>query len=789
MEVITLLKANIRKKKGSFISIAILMSIIVAVMTSVFSVKDNYDNALTQAFEDDDCGAFITYIRSFRYTDELEKKVESCEEVEKVKDEEAIAIFQADAGQYYEGGWFMRPMMDKLEVFNENYEGFISEQEELKSGEIYIPLGAKERLKIDVGDTIYLETLPGRYEYVVKGFIQEPVSGSNTIGWKQVFVCEEDYNRIYNEGVELEDEEHDFLYKIVTVYQNEASKLSAAKFQRKVNLETNLVSLSYGSLNMEQSLRYTTLLPDMVIDVVMVFAIILLVIVLIVMSHSISTEIDIDYVALGVLKSQGFSKEKIRLVIILQYLLAQLIGIFAGFVIAMPIEDILSDNIVFITAILPYDGISVVKSFLFSALVLIISALLIINKTAKIAKISPVRAISGGKEEIYFDNRLQLPISKKALASSLSFRQFTSDKKRYIGTIFIVGLLTFAMITVNHVGTLFTKREALAGMGVSVYDFQLFYTGMPEDEEDYLKNAEEIVKENYEIKNKQREVHYYASLEGENLSCEIYEDVEEPLGIYEGRAPIYKNEIMITEMVADALDLKIGDEVSVAYREKKTDFVITALYQSTYDGGMSFAMNFKGADILGMYTEKAPVYYNFTEEVDVDNDEKFINMVHEIADTYGEYIGISWYDEEQEGMAMYNIIVNILKVVIYSFSLFFSFVVVRMVCTKFFVQERKDIGIYKALGFTSRKLRIQFAIRFLIVALIGAALGMLLSVLLSAKVLGLLLGLIGMVRINIDYTFMSMFLPTAVIGVGFFVFAFWSSRRIKSVEVRELIVE
>ena len=788
MEVLTLLKANIRKKKGTFISIAIMMAIVVAVMTSIFSVRDNYDNALAQALEEDDCGAFVAYIRGFRYTDELESKVNNCDEVERVKSEECISIFQVDAGQYLEGGWFAMPMKDKLEVYNESYNGFVSDPEELNSGEIYVPLGVKERLKVDVGDTIYLETLPGRYEYVVKGFIQEPVSGANTIGWKQAFISEEDYNRIYSEGVELEDEDHDFLYKVVTVYQDEDSELSVAKFQRQVNLKTNLVTLSYGSLNIDQTVRYTTLLPDMVMDVVMVFNIILFAIVLIVMSHSISTEIEIDYVALGVLKSQGFSKEKIRLVIILQYLLAQVLGIMVGFIISLPIEEILSSNIVFITAILPDNGISIGKSFGFALLALVVTAVLVVYKTAKIAQISPVRAISGGREEIYFDSRLKLPISKKALSSSLSFRQFTADKKRYFGTIFIVALLTFAMITVNHVGTLFTQREAMAGLGISVYDFQLFYTSLSEDE-DYLKKAEAIVEDTYGIKEKQREIHYYASLDGENLSCEIYENTEAPLGVYDGRAPHYKNEIMITEMVADALDLKIGDEVSVSYREKTSKFVITALYQSTYDGGMSFAMNFGGADILDMSTENAPISYTFDEVVNFDKDEKFIDMVHKIADEYGEYIGIGWYDEEQNGMTMYNTIVDAVKVVIYGFSLIFSFVVVRMVCAKSFVQERKDIGIYKALGFTARKLRVQFAIRFLIVALIGVALGVLLSVLLSAKVLGLLLGLIGMVRINIDYTFMSMFVPAAVVGISFFVFAFWSSRRIKSVEVRELVVE
>ena len=50
MEIITLLKANIRKKKSTFISIMLLMVIIVAAMTSILSVQNNYDQALEDAF-------------------------------------------------------------------------------------------------------------------------------------------------------------------------------------------------------------------------------------------------------------------------------------------------------------------------------------------------------------------------------------------------------------------------------------------------------------------------------------------------------------------------------------------------------------------------------------------------------------------------------------------------------------------------------------------------------------------------------------------------------------------
>ena len=101
---------------------------------------------------------------------------------------------------------------------------------------------------------------------------------------------------------------------------------------------------------------------------------------------------------------------------------------------------------------------------------LLLSVLLVLWKTAKVAKISPVRAISGGQADIYFDSRFNLPVSKRVLSASLSLRQLTSAGKRYIGTLFIVGILTFSMVTIHLIGNLMSSTKALEAMGMITPD-------------------------------------------------------------------------------------------------------------------------------------------------------------------------------------------------------------------------------------------------------------------------------------------------------------------------------
>ena len=77
MEILTLLKANIRRKKGTFISIMVLTVIIVTCLTAIISVRDNYGNALDEALIYADCGDSTAFVRTDYLTEEIRAAVEN----------------------------------------------------------------------------------------------------------------------------------------------------------------------------------------------------------------------------------------------------------------------------------------------------------------------------------------------------------------------------------------------------------------------------------------------------------------------------------------------------------------------------------------------------------------------------------------------------------------------------------------------------------------------------------------------------------------------------------------
>ena len=78
-------------------------------------------------------------------------------------------------------------------------------------------------------------------------------------------------------------------------------------------------------------------------------------------SHSIGTEIDIEYTTLGILKAQGFNNKKIRGIFLIQYMVSLLFGVIIGSMAAIPIQNYIGKVCMAVTAVLPEQSLSIGK--------------------------------------------------------------------------------------------------------------------------------------------------------------------------------------------------------------------------------------------------------------------------------------------------------------------------------------------------------------------------------------------------------------------------------------------
>ncbi|MCM1300048.1 MAG: hypothetical protein NC228_10840, partial [[Eubacterium] siraeum] len=351
MEILTLLKANIKRKKGSFISVVLLTLIIAMSVAVVLSLKESALKGVDRIHELCDTPDLLCFYNAHSFSEDNFRKAEDSELVKSAAAVDFIIADSVKLGENENRNITMIYKADEnMKTINEDLKSIETDPPKLKKGEMYAPQGLLTNINGKVGDTVTVKTAVGDFKFTVKGILLDPMMGAALIGWKSCCISEEDFAEIYSAVVSAETEDLYGLGKTLQIKMSDSCELSSVKFRRQLNLETGITDAAIGSLPKDMSVNYTTLFVTVCSSALIIFAILLLVIVVIVTVHSISVEIETEYVTFGVLKSQGFDKKKICLLFLEQYLMAEIIGAVLGIALSIPVVNASSNVFVTITA-------------------------------------------------------------------------------------------------------------------------------------------------------------------------------------------------------------------------------------------------------------------------------------------------------------------------------------------------------------------------------------------------------------------------------------------------------
>ncbi|MFV0394985.1 MAG: FtsX-like permease family protein [Coprobacillaceae bacterium] len=777
IEIRTLLKANIKHRKGTFLSLVILMFIITVTLVSIISVNDNQETNLEKA----EIADIVYFIKNEYVSDEMLSILEENKNTETVTKTSGLYFNSFIVNDTKSPSTYIATTYEqsntKYPVISENALGYSGTNEALKEGEIYLPLGTKELLSCDIGDEMIVSTNDGNESFTIKGFVEEPFLGAYFMGMKQFFISDVDFERLSNSVVEGNPNRNIENMYFISLVQDKNSDLSITEYQKEINMESKIIDFSTISMRKDVSMGYTLVFNQIITGVLMAFIILLFIVIIIVMGHSITTSIEIDYVNLGILKAQGFTKQKLYVLLTLQYTLSLISGTILGFIIAIPLTKILGTMFQSITGILSSASISIIKCLLLIFAIIMMCGLFILYQTRRIGKISPVRAISNGRESIHFDHVLQLPIHKKGLHFRLALRQFTSNVKQYISTISIITILVYFMMSMTILSNCITPVtiEEQFGDYIADIDVQLNDDFTVED----IPRIEKTITKITSISKIYYGTSRYLTVEGSDYHTSIMQTGEMIHGLLDGRLPEYDNELVITEILAEELEKKIGDSVVVSYHGDEAEYIITGFIQKTSDSGRCLAMPLAAANRLEDISLRI-AYLSIDDAEQIDKVTKTLN------DTYSSILKAEVVDAGT--FSMIETAIQGISILIYSVSIIFMIVVISMVCSKIFLKEKQDIGIFKSVGFSVSALRLQFAIRFLLIACIGSFLGTIFCILFNNQMMNVLLRGVGISSFTTEYTVVVIFLPILLVCVCSFVFAYFISNKVKKVEVKDLIV-
>ena len=784
MKYLTLLKANIKSQKGSFIGISLLMFIITVSLLAVLTIWKNANDYEEEQLLRTGYGDITSWIEGKDDIEKLCGQIEALSDVWKVEVQDAIGI-----SKYYVNGqegvtgilqiFAFGQERYTYHIFNKNLTGIEESAEELSDGEVYVSPAFCSLYDAQAGDEISIQIAgeKDRAVYTIKGFFEDPSAGSALMGIKSILMNTADMEKLSKriEGAESQEQAAEIC--LLHIFQSEQSTLSMLDFQNLLGEKTEVNDYASFSYSSQAIKGFMLILQNIFVGFLLVFVVVLLMITMVVIGHSISSCIEQDYVNMGILKAVGFTRADLKRIQILQYVLAVLVGMVPGSFLSGMVARLINRLMVTTTGLLiPEDGNLSISMAALSVILCLLTAFISL-KTTGIGKITPIRAIRGGADDVYFSSRLTTRIYQRGLILHLAFRQLLSGKKQYVSACMVAALLVFFISLTVRIdvwmgpdgkGFMNEFSPAKYDIGFECEDKEL------EREVDALIARNAQIAARYEFKMERAVIDNYES--SVNIAS-----APEYFNVIKGRSCKYGNEVLVTDLVADVIEAQIGDTVLVSYKGKELEFIISGIYQCVNDMGDNFAISKEGWERF----ESEPI--SFFQYYILEDSSQTGEIADLLNENYKDRIDID--ENGWSGLGAILSVMSAIEVFMYVITAVFILVAVYLTGSKVLYKEKRDLGIYKSLGFTAGQLRMSFALRFCMMAVIGSVLGNVLSGLFTDSLVTAMLTMCGVSRFESSLSPLQMLFSGVVVSGLFLIFAYLAAGKIKKMEPSILIVE
>lgn len=126
---------------------------------------------------------------------------------------------------------------------------------------------------------------------------------------------------------------------------------------------------------------------------------------------------------------------------------------------------------------------------------------------------------------------------------------------------------------------------------------------------------------------------------------------------------------------------------------------------------------------------------------------------------------------------------------LYVMIVIFVLVATLLTAEKLLRSERRDLTIYRALGFSAGRLQRSFALRFGVIALLGSILGTILSAFLTDPLVAMLMRMEGISNFSSQPAIWILLFPGLIVTILFVLFAWLAARKIKKAPLSGLTAE
>lgn len=777
-----LIKANSKRHKAVMIGIFAIMGMVSLTLISVLTLWLNINSYVTTEMDRLQYGDITVWTQGIPDQDKLLEEINQQQDVASVSVQQLIYsdYIINDTESDSEGQLIVyNPQEFPYRIFNETMNGYQKESISIQASEIYISPSLRSTFDISIGDEIsfVIGRAGNEKTFTVKGMYEDPFMGSSMIGMKGFLISQIDYDEVAERINQADMDALARTGQMIHVKQSDQSILNNMQFNQYLNSETQLSEYTEFVHSKEAILGFMLILQNAFTGLFFSFALILFIISMIIVGYSISAVIEQDQKNMAILKTIGYNGGVLRQNMKMQYLLVIAIGLSVGILLSLPMIPVISKMMISFAGIQTPATPHILLWFFILLGILFVFYGFIHFKTRKIDKIPPVKVIqeeTNGNSTSKKTNRLR----GRWLMLSISMRQLLSGKRRYLSVGVTTVLLVFIISMIGRMNTWLGPDGKGMMDAFNPSDLDIGVQLLGQHEQDEMENL---------IQNYTSIIDSYAlampgvAVDGVDYTANVITEPQR-FHIQNGTTIQNANDIVITEMIAADRNLHVDDQITVSYNGQTADYRIAGIYQCANEMGGNIGMSREGFQRIGNITTDMWCHHYFLENA---------NQKQGLMDALEANYGGDVYLHENTWPGLFSIItaMQMLLIFMYVVTAVFILIVTILTGNKIFISEKRNLSVYKALGFTTGQLRFTFAIRYGIIAGIGSMIGTFMSFLFTDTLIGSLMKLYGISNFASHPDVISIILPGMIVSELFMLFAYLTSRKIKKLNINELISE
>ena len=421
-----------------------------------------------------------------------------------------------------------------------------------------------------------------------------------------------------------------------------------------------------------------------------------------------------------------------------KYFALSVIGGVIGFVVGLWFGNLLLDSVSH-KMVLGNDS-GIMLNIIGACIVIFVMSGFAYLCTGKIKKLTPVDAIRSGQTGERFNKKSKLSLRKSRLGNAffMALNDVLSAPKRFITIILSFLLCSLNVFGVVEVADTMKSDSLISTLAkksdVYINDGKIMkMTDMSADGDENIHNKIDELETDLTRMGMPGKVSidvwYKYSLTSKDVttSFSFQQNKYVKTTEYEyikGSAPQSANEIAITERVADKLDLEIGDTVTVDFYTEKKECMVVGYFQSMNQLGSVIRLHEDAPTSMEYSSAMMAYQIDFDDNPDEEEVDKRIEKIKDYYNIKGIYDAADFCDDCMGVAGTMDAIAKMLLLITCIVVILVTILMER----SFISDEKSQIALLKAIGFSDGFVIKWHVLRFMIVAFLAEVLAVALTI-------------------------------------------------------------